>query len=93
MVGRAHCSGTAAAEAKKGTSSTTYTACPRHMAEAQDQCSNRLAEESWGEGQLLPWVLEFGFGELLSERLILPLENAGLSAGGSPGLSWTSRLE
>lgn len=30
--------------------------------------------------------------ELLSESLILPLESAGLSGGGSPGLAWVPKL-
>lgn len=53
MVGRAHCTGTAAARTWEGTSFIAFAACLGHRAEAQDSVLPiAWAEESWGERQL-----------------------------------------
>lgn len=87
MVGRARHTGTAAAGAREGTSFTACTACPGRRAEAQNPVLGLPGLRNLGErGNFLPSVLGFGFGELLCERLILPLESAGSPGGqASPG--------
>lgn len=87
MVGRACHTGTAAAGAREGTSFTACTACPGRRAEAQNPVLGLPGLKNLGErGNFLPSVLGFGFGELLCERPILPLENAGSPGGqASPG--------
>lgn len=93
MVGRARHTGTAAAGAREGTSFKACTACSGHRAEAQNPVLGLPGLRNLGErGNFLPLVLGFGFGKLLSERPILPLESAGSPGGGSPGLAWPPGL-
>lgn len=79
--------------AREGTSFTARTTYPGRRAEAQNPVRGLPGQRNLGErADFLTSVLGFGFGELPSERLILPLESAGSPAGGSPGLAWPPGL-
>lgn len=80
MVGRAHHTGTAAAGAREGTSFSACVARPERRVEAQNPVLGLPGQRNLGyRGNFLPSVLGFGFGEFLSERLILSFGERWLS--------------